>query len=201
MGRCISGTLVGLFVTLFMFSLILLISRTVFLKSFVKSGTVVPSNLHKTRCTLLSSHTEICDQSWVTVWATSTHGPAIVSPFIHSSTPDEADNDANKYPVNHTYACMCPVNDNTTHVLCDFKRACMLDVEEVEFLQQEAGRYSYAGRILVAVGVLLLLISLGGGITVLSSIYISVKPPGPGDQYREYVSTDNESKFTIDDGE
>ena len=208
MGRCISGTLLGLFVMLFMFGLILLISRTVFLHSFVASGTVVPPNLRKTVCNLISSRTEICrHKSWVTVW---TLGPlnvspsktdsAIVSPFHSRNTFKDAENDARKYPINRTYACFCPIvtGNHTYSTLCNFDQACMLDVEEVEFLQQEAERYSYAGRILVAVGVMLVFISVGGIVTVAISVYCNSHDGYASDQYQEYV-VNKESHFTLGD--
>lgn len=201
MGRCAYGTLITLFVLIFTFSLMLLIGRTVFLSSFLQGTmvTVVPMNMGRTLCHLMSVRTEVClngphapsafgggggGKSWVTVW---TLGPpensqsitdtAVVGPFTSRSTLQDAMFDRNKYPTNHTYPCMCPTpfadqsHANHTHAsVCNYKQACMLDVEEVEGLivmqHTEAAHYTYIATILAVVGVFLLLISIGGGVSV-----------------------------------
>lgn len=218
MGRCAYGTLITLFVILFTFSLMLLIGRTVFLSSFLKGATVtvVPMNMQRTKCHLISSHREVCDdkqKSWVTVWAlgpphhsSSLTDSAIVSPFISHSTLEDAEFDQNKYPVNRTYECMCPFSPQENHTyasVCDFSQACMLDVEEVEGLlsmqRSERSHYKYIATIIAVVGVFLLLIAIGGGISIGIIMWyrISWLPNQTGTNTYQQFSSDKMAKFTI----
>ena len=214
MGRCAPATLIILFGSLFVFSLVLLIGRTVYLDSFTQSGIKVPADLKRTQCTLMRNRVEICQhennrRSWTIVWTLdATHSPsvtdtAIISPFTKRTTLEEAQNDAKRFQVNTTHTCLCPrgssVQNHSYSAVCDFSQACMLDVEEVGFLQQEAGRYAYAGRILVAVGVFLLLISVAGFITIGFLRWWNNRPEGPPDAYQNMNLQPKKKSFTIGD--
>ena len=171
---------------------------------------VVPVNMERSKCHLMSTRTEICgsDQrkSWVVVWtlgpphhSSSLTDSAIVSPFIRRSTPENAEFDREKYPVNRTYQCVCPahkVGNHTYAQVCDFSQSCILDVEEAEGLisleKQISSRDNYIGTIAVVVGVFLLLISIGGGASIGVIIW-----------YKQWSSeqpaSDKYERFTIDD--
>jgi hypothetical protein len=205
MGRCALATLLTLFILLFTFALVLLIGRTVFLSSFSKSGSKVPPDLKHALCTLRTHRLEVCEKSWTIVWtlakkstSPSVTDNAIISPFHQKTTMEEAENDMNRYALNTTFPCMCPrgstTENHTYSKACNFDHACMLDVEQVEFLQQEARRYKYAGDLLVAIGILLLLIALGGIGTVLFIMYCTMFPfhdNVSSEEYQKYVSSES----------
>lgn len=138
---------------------------------------LLPGDMIKTKCTLLDSRVVECNKpgvGWVVVYkrAEDNGGSVVRHPysFVHEQTV--AQHQVDDYPLNATYDCMCHPNVATgfPNVDCDLTQSpCLLDVEMARALIDMGVPYGYAGATLLAIGSLLMILSVLGMILLCIS--------------------------------
>jgi hypothetical protein len=173
LSRCASIFYGITFGSMAIFGIALLSTHSVFMQMVAARGVKVAAyGMNETQCKLVSA--EIVQHrgtplTWSAVWTAvrpgdeeSIYSAVITSPFSRRIEQAQAARDLKAWPLNSTFPCVCPPLLATS-----FDRACMLEVNIVHYLQQEAVRYGYAEAALVGIGAVSVLFALVGLVVLL----------------------------------
>jgi len=132
-------------------------------------NTYAPQTSYEYRtCTLHSRSILQCSggqDRWLVVYD---GGTAVEEPFSVKNALELA---VPVYPLNATYHCMCPPMKLLRAVNpagdCSVWTACILNVELVEYMQQNAAVYVYGGTTMLAIGSLILCFTFLGALLII----------------------------------